>query len=582
MVDNRRSKLEFDAQKNWLPMESEVFIQFAIIIGSATFLGFVLHALRQPLVAAYILAGVLISFLQPFGGISTHGPLEFLPDIGVAFLLFLIGLELDFRELRLIGKPIVLASITQMAITTAIVGVLTTFMDFSATESLLVGLALSFSSTIVAIKLLADKQEVTSLHGKVAIGMLIVEDLVAILALMFLSLSSSVVSLGLTNAFPFIALILKGLLLFGLVVLLIRFVIPWLFRLLAVNQELLFLSAISWCFMFIMLSGFLGFSLEIGAFLGGVSLAATSYRYQIAGRVKPLRDFFIAIFFVDLGMGIVFSEIVMQAKYIFLFSLYALVIKPVEIIGILSLLKFRRFTSYHTATVLSQVSEFSVILLVAAQRSGFVSRDMVSTLAATTVITIFISAILVNQNERVYPLFAKVLKAFERKSRNNAHVTHKELVNHTVLIGANRAGEPVLHFLKKKVGGQLLVVDYNPSIVQNLETEQVRVLFGDISDPEVLNQLNLGKANMVISTIREIKDNLTVLQAASNMQSTAIYIMAAVNEDEAELLYKKGAHEVIVPITLEGMHIVQSLERHWEDDDYFERLRKRNMPEGTA
>lgn len=561
-------------------MHIELFTQLAIIVGFTTVVGIILHFLKQPLVAAYLLAGVLISFFQ-LVIVEPGGPLEFIPTIGVAFLLFLIGIELDFREVKALGKPIVLASVGQMAVTTVVVALLMSLFGFGPTEAAIIGLAISFSSTIVVIKLLVDKQEVTTLHGKVAIGILLVEDLAAVVSLMFLSLSDSIFSVGITSAYPIFSLFLKATILFLLVYITIRFAIDKFVTLIAKNQELLFFSAIAWCFAFIAVATALGFSLEIGAFLGGVSLAASPYRYQIVGRLKPLRDFFIALFFIDLGMRVSYASFIDNALYIGIFSAIALLLKPFIFTLVLSALGFRRFTTYHASTTLSQISEFSVILVIAAAQRGIVNSQMVSVLAATTIITIFISSIFVNQNHKLYKVFWGIMGVFERKANRSVRLPHRNLKDHIILIGAHRAGEPVLTYLRERVtDSDLLIVDYNPQIVRFLEQEKIPVLFGDIADPDILDQLHMAKAKLVVSTIRELKDNLLVLETGKRDKSGAKFIMAATDGEEAELLYKHGADEVVVPLQLEGLRIVRSLEKYWQDETYFQKIKDKQQEKG--
>lgn len=549
-------------------MDTSLFLQLAVILGLATVISTALYLLKQPLVAAYIITGVVISFFNLTFLTDQNGPFEFLPTIGVAFLLFLIGIELDLRELKLIGKPIVLAAVGQMAITTSLVALLATVLGFAPMEATLIGLALSFSSTIVIIKLLVDKQEITTLHGRVCIGILLVEDLVAVITLVFLSMSTTVSFTGLASIWPVAILFLKGASLLLFVYLLVKFIMDRLFTILAKGTELLFLAAIAWCFIFIYLAQVSGFSLEIGAFLGGVTLASSPYRYQIAGRLKPLRDFFIAIFFIHLGLNITFSDFVRNFHYVALFSAIAFLVKPAIYIGLLSLLGFRRHTTYHTATGLSQISEFSVILFYAAYQYKFVSQDMVSTMAATTVVTIFFSSILVNQNERLYKYASKVLAVFER-SVKKTHVAHKDLTDHIILIGAHRAGSEVLKYLQKKEDESVVVVDYNPEIIENLHDSPITAIFGDVSDPDVLDDLNLGDAKMIISTITELHDNLLILQNCKKLESKAICVMAANDADDAKSLYRDGAHVVVIPMQLEGIHIVRVLADHWDDRSYY-------------
>lgn len=547
--------------------------QFALVLVLATILGIVMHYLRQPLVAAYILTGIFISFL-PMASAASRGPLEFLPTIGIAFLLFLIGIELDFRELKAIGKPIVLASLTQMAVTTTLVTAFINYLGFPVHQALLIGLALSFSSTIVIIKLLIDKQEVSTLHGRVAIGILLIEDLVAVLALMSISIITSVD--GLHSAAPFIILAVKGVVFLAIVVLLTKFVIGRLFTILAASHELLFFSSISWCFLFIAIATSLGFSMEIGAFLGGVSLATSPFRFQIAGRLKPLRDFFIAIFFIELGLQIVLPDVLSNIGLIGLFAVVALLVKPIELMAILSLLGFRRFTTYHTATALSQISEFSVILFLTAQRSGLLPGQLVSVMASATIVTIFISSIVVNQNQRFYKSLGWLVQLLERDTAIKAKLL-KPGSHDVILIGAHRSGEQVLTFLKKKSPQSLLVVDYNPEVVRKLKKERIAVLFGDIADPDILHEIRLQEAKVIISTVRVLKDNLALLEAAQHEGAKSISIIAAQDREEAKLLYQHGAHMVVIPQYLEGEEIVDSLEKHWADQSYYQKEKEKFM-----
>ncbi|HCB22273.1 TPA: hypothetical protein DEP06_00490, partial [Candidatus Daviesbacteria bacterium] len=263
-----------------------IFIQLAIILGLASVFGFITHKFKLPLLIAYLLGGLLIAAAAIFDP-SQSQVLHFLPEIGIAFVLFLVGMEMDLREIRKLGKAILMCSTLQIIISSIVGFVLARLLGFGPTESVYLGVGLSFSSTIVVVKLLLEKNELSSLYGKLAVGILLLEDLVAVLILLGLTVSPSFLHFGFQQAFPIVAFVFKVLLLFGGAFIANRFVLPRVFGAVSESMELLFLTALAWCFIFVSFAISLGFSVVIGAFLAGVGLAASPYHYQIQGKVKP-------------------------------------------------------------------------------------------------------------------------------------------------------------------------------------------------------------------------------------------------------------------------------------------------------
>src|SRR3989344_4775446 len=354
-----------------------VFLQLAVILSLSSFLGFLVLKIKLPLVIAYLLTGVALSVFNVFGATGSS-LLHTLPEIGIAFVLFLIGMELDLRELRLLGKPIVAATVGQGII----------------------------SSTVVIIKMLLEKRDLASLYGKLSVGILLIEDLVAIGVMMVISVSSSTLGLGWQESLPLLALAAKALGLIFLAFILSRYILERIFDAVAKSVELLFFTAITWCFVFTSLAVLSGFSVVIGAFVAGVALASSTYHLQIQGKVKPLRDFFLALFFVYLGSQVRVSDLLTAWPAALAFAGLALILKPAIYMTILGFFGFRKHTLFQTALNLTQVSEFSLIILLIGLKYGVASQLGLSVMAAAAVGSIIISSILITYSDHLY----KILK----------------------------------------------------------------------------------------------------------------------------------------------------------------------------
>ncbi|MDO8570114.1 MAG: cation:proton antiporter [Candidatus Daviesbacteria bacterium] len=545
-----------------------LFIQLAIILGLSAILGFLMKLLKLPLLVAYLLVGVLIASMQIFD-VATSEVLTLLPEIGMAFVLFFVGMELDIKEIKTLGKPILAAGIGQIFISTFAGTLLASALGFPITESFYLGTALAFSSTIVVVKLLLEKKDLSSLYGKLSLGILLLEDLVAVLLLMGMTVSSSFLNLGLQGSFPLLALLAKGGFLLLLSLVLSRYVLEKVFDAVARSAELLFLSALAWCFIFVSLAQFLGFSVVIGAFLAGIALANSSFHYEIQGKVKPLRDFFVTLFFVYLGSQVVFSQISQVLPLILIFSIYALILKPIIYLLILGLFGFRKHTIFQTALNLSQISEFSLIIMVVGVNLGVVSQPALTAMALTGVISIIVSSIMISYSRSIYKFMAPVAGFFEHGGVSRSNEQKKiELEDHVILIGAKWMGGEILKYLKKE-RIPFLVVDIDPDVVSKLAGEKVHVLFGDISDPEVLEFLDLHKAKLVISTTDSPEDNLVLVTELRRKNARAAIVIRANDVMEAEELYKAGAGYVILPDVVSGDFIATILRNHWPNMNFF-------------
>lgn len=542
-----------------------IFLQLAIALSLSSLFGFVVLRLKLPLVVAYLLAGVSISLISIFD--PHHSQVfEILPEIGISFVLFLIGMELDLREIKSLGFPIIVSALGQIIISTFAGFTLAGVLGFGLTESIYLGLGLAFSSTVVVIKMLIEKRDLASLYGKLSIGILLIEDLVAIAVLMVISVSSSSLGLGYQESLPLLTLALKAIGLFVLTFLLGKYVLEKIFDNVAKSVELLFLTAITWCFAFTSFAVFLGFSVVIGAFLAGVALASSPYHLQIQGKIKPLRDFFLTLFFVYLGLQTRVSDFVNAWPAILLFTLFALIFKPIIYLLILGTFGFRKHTLFQTSLNLSQISEFSLVVLLVGVNQGLASPLALSVMAAVAVLSIICSSITIAYSKTLYKFFSPMLSFFERK--NNAHFMETKFIelfeDHVVIIGAHRVGAPVVKFLEKEKI-PFIVMDFNPHIVEDLRKKGVHVVYGDLGDPEILDNLQLDKAKLIISTARDMSDNEMLLEEIKRRKIRAKVVARALDRDHADALKSLGADYVILPEQVSGDYLVTQLKIHWPE-----------------
>lgn len=548
---------------------NNIFIQLAAILTLSSGLGFIIYKLKLPLLIAYLLGGLIIAAVATFD-VSKSLALSFLPDIGIAFVLFLVGMELDLREIRNFGKQILTAGFLQVIITGTIGTFLAQSFGFTLQEAVLMGAGLSFSSTLVVVKLLLDRKDLTSLYGKLSVGVLLLEDLLAVIILLGLSSSISLLNLGAADILPIFTFLMKVVLLFSLAAVISRYILSAVFKAVSDCGELLFLTALAWCFGFITIAMLMGFSVMIGAFLAGVALASSPYHFQIQGKIKPMRDFFTALFFVYLGTRVNFSSTSFFAfPLILIFSAYAVLVKPLIFLLLFGIFGFRKHTMFQTAINLSQVSEFSLIILLVGFKMGLVSQSALTVIALSSVISFVASSLMIAEGGKIYKVVSSAISFFERRKHP---VLEKEgagtLSDHVVVVGAHRVGGEIVRFLKREKL-PMVVLDFNPHQVELLLAERIPVIFGDMSDPDILDILNLEEAKMIISTSPDSDSNKTLLEDLNLRKINIPVIIRAETVKEAQALYKRGADLCILPEIMAGDMLLDTLKDHMNDRSFF-------------
>jgi Kef-type K+ transport system membrane component KefB/Trk K+ transport system NAD-binding subunit len=528
--------------------ESNSFFEIAGILGLATLTGIIGQKLRQPLIIMFLATGILAgpSFL---GIIQSYEQIELLAHVGIALLLFIVGLKLDLNLIRTTG-PVALATGLGQIIFTSLFGfIIAITMDMSYLSAAYVSVALTFSSTIIIVKLLSDKKEIDSLHGQIALGFLIVQDIAAILALVGLTTFGSTVYGEGADYISILLIGLKGLGFLGIVALIMKFVIPSLTRRLAHSLELLTLFAIAWAVLLGAGSELLGFSKEVGAFLAGVSLASTVYRDSIGARLTGLRDFLLLFFFIDLGARLDWSMVGSQLGASLVFSIFVLIGNPLIVLVIMGLMGYRRRTSFLAGLTVAQISEFSLIVAAAGLGLGHITKETVGLITLVGVVTIFLSTYMILYSSQLYRALSGPLKVFERHNpyREAAIDTIEEAeAIDVILVGLGNYGSGLADYLLRRKTA-ILGVDFDPTALDKWRKRGVPVLYGDIADPEMNEHLPLNKARWVISAVRSKEMNLALIHNLKKDGYGGKVAITATNGQEAAEFEKAGAHLIFQP-----------------------------------
>jgi len=533
---------------------ANIFFEIGSIMIIATVFAYFAKFLRQPLIPAYILTGVL---LGPLLGIITNAEIiNNLSEIGIAFLLFIVGLEIDVRKLKHVGLVASLGGVIQIAFTFAIAFAASLALGFFAIESAYIALIIAFSSTMVVVKLLSDRKEVDTLHGKIIIGILLLQDIVAIIAL------SVIASMDNFSAGALLYSFFQGIIVLILSFVASKYAFPLIFGFAAKSRELLFISAVSLSFLYPILFSYLGFSIAIGAFVAGISLANLPYNIEIIGRIKPLRDFFSVMFFVSLGMQLMPSTFGSILKPLIAFILLTVLGKTLITMITISFFGYKKRTSFLTAISLAQISEFSLILAALGLSLGHLSREIFSMTVLLAIATIILTTYFIKYEEELYRSISVALSFLDGLSWKNMENEGMPADKNyeAILCGYNRIGFSIVKTLKK-MKKRILVVDFNPEVVRNLSAENTPAIYGDIGDIEVLERLNFKKAKIAISTVPTKSDNLLLIDFARKQNDKITIFVTASQIQEAMELYDAGADYVVMPHFLGGNYVSVLIEK---------------------
>jgi len=542
-------------------MLHDSFAEVAALLALAAAVGAVALRLHQPLVVAFIGVGILVG-PAAFGWVTARDEIDLLAQIGVAVLLFIVGLKLDVHLVRHLGPVALATGIGQIVFTSLFGALIALAMGMDAVKASYVAVALTFSSTIIIVKLLSDKREIDSLHGRIAMGFLIVQDIAVVIAMMAIGSSSTDADGSAWRVLALIAVKLGGAVVS--ITLVMRYVLPPLLGLLAKSQELLLLFSIAWGVALAATGEGAGFSREVGAFLAGFSLASSGFREAIGARLAGVRDFLLLFFFVDLGAKLDLSTLGAELGAAVVLALFVLIGNPLIVIAIMGYMGYRRRTGFLAGLTVAQISEFSIVFVAMGIQVGHVHADALGLVTLVGLVTIAASTYMILYSEHLYRLVGPLLGPFERarpfrEMEVEASQASTDRVE-ALVFGLGRYGGRLIADLLSR-GVRVMGVDFDPEVTRELREQGVDVRFGDAEDPHLVETLPIRGVSAVVSTMPTGAANVALVKALRAGGYEGPIAVAVHNEGDGRAIEQAGATNLLYPYRDAADHAAELVER---------------------
>ena len=523
----------------------EIFLQIGILIAISSIIALLLNSIKVPPIISYILVGILAGY---FGLKPESEDIKVMIELGIILLLFLAGLEIKLKGFLELGKKTLIVG-EGHDVLMGVVGFILAFfvlkLDVLGSFYLAIGLALS--STIVVVKALTNRKELATPHGKILIGTMVLQDIVAMVSLaVFSSLGTEATILsGLGLMF------LKGFLVFVSLLILGRYILPKVFYYAAKNIELVFLVALGWLFLGVGFSGLIGFSMTIGAFLAALAISDLPFSFEITDKVKGLRDFGIMLFFLSVGMQLQITNALFANWKFYMLIAFVLLFTPLITATITGFLRFTKKEIFIMSTLPTQVSEFTLILMTFGFSAGHISLELYSMITLVIVITIMISSWIIENLNKIYKRIQHKIDFIEWDYAEHPQHIKRDLKNHIVIFGFGRLGQYIADFYRKK-RKDVLVIDWQPESIEATKKVKCMHVFGDAGDSDLWDEIRLEKADVVISTIgKNQEDDVNMVRWMMQKNPKALKIFETNITENAQELYKLGADVVLVHDDLE-------------------------------
>ncbi|MEX2378707.1 MAG: cation:proton antiporter [Dehalococcoidia bacterium] len=543
----------------------DLFLRFAVVLALAAAAGMLARVLRQPPIIAFIGVGIMVGPLW-LNLVTDRDLWDLLATVGIALLLFVVGLRLDVETIRRTGPVALATGLGQVGFTSLVGFLIALALGLDVVPAIYVAVALTFSSTIIIVKLLSDKREIDSLHGRIAVGFLIVQDMVVIVVLIALS-SFGVGSEEETRLQEVLLVMARGAGMLVVVGLMMRFVLPTAVRVLAGSQELLVLGAIAWAVGLAAGAEWIGFSQEVGAFLAGVALAPTDYRNALSSRLTSLRDFLLLFFFISLGATLDLTHIGANIWPSLIFSVFVLVGNPLIVVAIMGVMGYRKRTGFLAGLTVAQISEFSLILAALGVSLGHIDSETLGLVTLVGIITIGTSTYLILYSHAIYDRVAPLLGIFERSALNRDEISGGVPASgrtELILFGVGRYGGGILDDLVGR-GIEVLAMDFDPEAVASRRLNGGRVIYGDATDPDIHEYLPFSETRWVVSSIPSVQAGHEVAQNLRQAGYRGKVALTAPRPEDTEAVQGAGADLVLTPFSdaaqRAGEIIVERLDR---------------------
>lgn len=538
-------------------LHAHPFYELTALLVLAAVTGFVGLLLRQPMIVSFIAVGVL-SGPSALDLVQSRDNIDLLAELGIVVLLFLVGLKLDLKLIRTLGAVSLATGLGQVLFTSLFGFAIGIGLGFDPITSLYIAVALTFSSTIIIVKLLSDKHEVDSLHGRIAIGFLIVQDLVVVLAMMALSAFGLGAQTESGGAIAQIAtIIFYGAVMLALIGVFIRHLATPLVGRIAHSPELLIIFAIGWAAMLAAFSEYFGFGKELGGLLAGVSLASTPFREAIIARLSSLRDFLLLFFFIALGAQLNLDLLGAQVFPALVFSLFVLIGNPLIVMAIMGYMGYRKRTGFLAGLTVAQISEFSLIFMAMGLSLNHVTAESLGLVTLVGLITIALSVYMITYSHTLYRFLEPALGPFERKRPNREELADEQILASKtydiILFGLGRYGTAIAEHLDKD-DMHILAVDFNPDEIKRWRKAGYDAIYGDACDQDFVSALPLHQVKWVITALPQHDLGLThedpriaLIEGLKYRGYTGKIAVSTQNPAEAQGLKDKGADLVFKP-----------------------------------
>lgn len=553
-------------------MTDSIFLDISAVLGIAIGIAFLVQLLRQPLIISYIITGIIAGPMVLNLVNSSWEFFHVFSEFGVILLLFLIGLSLNVNYLKKIGKVAAFTGVGQVIFTSLIGYMILLVMGFSKTNAIYLAIAITFSSTIIIMKLLSDKREARTVYGRYTIGLMLVQDIIAIMVMIMLPALQS----GESAIVALTWIVVKSLVLLTSVVFLSKFFLPYVIDKIAKSSEFLLIFTLAWCFAIAGFGEWTGVSLEVGAIIAGLSLGSSVYRTEISSRIKPMRDFFIAMFFIILGSQMNISNFSDAIWPSVVLAIFVLVGNPVILYVLYRLMKFTRKSSFLAGLTAAQVSEFGFVFLFVAARGSNFDESVLSIFTIVALITIFISSYLITYNHEIYKFVQPVFRLI---GRDKMKARHESEDSYDVLVfGYHRLGWKICDALAEmKIS--FAVVDFNPIAIKKMEERNIPYFFGDATEVDFLQELPIDKAKMIISTLPRSDDQVALIKHIRLTNDEILLITNLSHIQFMDDLYAAGADYIMMPHLLSGLWLANILRNNSWNRDTFKELTKTQKQE---
>lgn len=547
-------------------MDVSFFQQPGVIFGIAAALTWIAKRFRLPYTLFLLMAGALLG-TNGLGWWSSFGSFQLFADIGIAMLLFLVGMgmspaffqEVGWRPVRLVGQSVLAIGLAGVFWT----GV----FPIPVFLRVVIGVLFAFNSTMLSLKALGERHELEQTHGKLVTSILVLQDVMAGFVLLAVSLWQVSAQQGSAAGMFLFVYLIKLVLLGGICWLAARIWTAKIWRALAKQPDAFLLAAFAYPLFVGAMFTWGGISAELGALVAGISLASSDFRYELMGRLRPLRDIFLAPFFFLIGLQWSWIEARVVLPHIVLGWMIVGVFAPVFMAWRAKRAGYLQSVSMFVGGSLAHMSEFA--LLVMALLGSAVPTELRMAVISIVMISMVTGTLLV----QAIPWIVRRVRRYWPEKRE---VMELKTIPEAFLFGCHRVGSDFLSVIKKQ-HRPFVVVDVDPQVIEDMRQRRIQAIFGDLENRELLEQLSIEKAKLIVSTVPDLSLQIHLLRYLKRKRAKSIVILVAHEVQDALELYRMGASYVILPHFLGGNYASQLVTHHGYNADLFEVERAKHL-----